>query len=116
MIGTTISYGGLTLTRINDSEPYSAEYRFGDSTHEVRMRIRHSKVNATPLLHARDRHNVEVVETVYAAGDVPEYTRKCYFVLENKPGDTSVANMDALCDLAIASSNAFLTSVIGWDS
>jgi hypothetical protein len=56
------------------------------------------------------------VETVYAAGGVPEFQRKFYFVKENLPQDTSVVNDDAVADLMIASSNAFLASLVAWES
>lgn len=116
MLANTLSIGGVTLTRINDSEPYSSEYRFGDSSHELRFKVRHNNTNATALRPSYDRHNFELVETVYAAGAVPEFQRKVYVVIENKPEDTSVANADALADLMIASTDAFLNSMIAWES
>jgi hypothetical protein len=116
MLANTLSIGGVTLTRINDSEPYSSEYRFGDATHELRFKVRHTKVNPTAGRPGADRHNFELVETVYAAGDVAEYQRKVYVVMENIPQDTSVANADALADLMIASTNAFLVQMVGWES
>lgn len=116
MLANTITIGAYTLTRINDSEPYASEYRFGDATHELRMKIRHTKTNATALKPSYDRHNVEYVETIYAAGAVAEYQRKCYVVFENLPSDTSVVNLDALADLLIATSNAFANSMVAWES
>jgi thioredoxin reductase len=56
------------------------------------------------------------VQTIFAAGDVAEYERKFYFVLELKPGDTSVALADAMADKVIASSNALLVALVGWES
>jgi hypothetical protein len=49
---------------------------------------------------------------------VPEFDRKFYWVIENKPDDltSSVANVDAMADKAIASSNAFLTQLVNWES
>jgi hypothetical protein len=107
--------GDITLKKINQ-DSYSSEYLFRDATTQYRARIRHTKTNPTSVRPAYDRHNVEVVQTVFAAGDVPEYERKFYFVLELKPGDTSVALADAVADKVIASSNALLVALVGWES
>lgn len=116
MLGNTLVVGSYTLVRINAGDPYASEYRFGDADHEVRARIRHTKTNATATRPSYDRHNFEIVETVYAAAGVPEFTRKFYFVKENLPQDTSIVNDDAVADLMIASSNAFLNSLVAWES
>jgi hypothetical protein len=63
-----------------------------------------------------DRHNFEVVQKIFANGSVPEYVRKFYFVWEVLPSETSKDLPDAVADLAIASSGAFLTSILGWES
>lgn len=108
--------GDITLKKINQ-DGYSSEYLFRDATSQYRVRVRHTKTNATPARPAiYDRHNFEVVQTIFAAGDVAEYERKFYFVLEHKPGDTSVALGDAVADKVIASSNALLVSLLGWES
>jgi hypothetical protein len=119
MLGNTLvlpqAGGNITLVKINQ-DGYSSEYLFRDATSQYRARIRHTKTTATPTRPSYDRHNFEVVQTVFAAGDVAEYERKFYFVLEHKAQDTSVALSDAVADLAIASSNAFLVSLLGWES
>jgi hypothetical protein len=120
MLGDTLVLpqvgGNITLKKINQ-DGYSSEYLFRDATSQYLAKVRHTKTNPTPKRPAAyDRHNFEVVQTVFAAGDVAEYERKFYFVLEHKPGDTSVALADACADLAIASTNAFLVSLLGWES
>jgi hypothetical protein len=108
--------GDISLRRVNQ-DGFSSEYLFGDATSEYRLKIRHTKTNVTasrPI--AYNRHNLEVVQTIFAAGDVPQYERKFYFVLEHKPGDTSVALADAVCDKAIATSNALLVALLQWES
>jgi hypothetical protein len=107
--------GDITLKRINNDK-YSSEYLFRDATSQYRLRIRHTQTNATSVRPVYDRHNLEVVQTVFAAGDVPEFERKFYFVHEHKPGDTSVALADAVADKVIASANALLVGMIGWES
>lgn len=53
---------------------------------------------------------------MFAAGDVPQYDRKVYFVLECKPGDSAIDVADGLFDLAIATSDALLTQLEAWES
>jgi hypothetical protein len=120
MLGDTIVLpqvgGDITLKKINQ-DAYSSEYLFRDSTSQYRVKVRHTKTNPTPARPlSYDRHNFEAVQTVFAAGEVAEYERKFYFVLEHKPGDTSVALADAVCDKAILTSNALLVSLLGWES
>ena len=120
MLGNTLTLpqagGDIVLVRINQ-DSYSSEYMFRTTTEEYRAKIRHTTVNAnTQRDVAYDRHNFEVVHTVYAAGAVPQYDRKFYFVFEHKPGDTSVALVDAVADLMILTSNAFVKSLAAWES
>lgn len=120
MFGNTITLpfpsASKILTRINQ-DGYSSEYLFKDATGSYRCRIRHTKTSPTasrPVPY--DRHNLEVVQTIYAAGAVPEYERKFYFVIEHLPSDTSVALHDAVADKIILTSNALLTGLFGWNS
>jgi hypothetical protein len=59
---------------------------------------------------------VEVTVTTLATTTTAETYHKSYFVVELLPGDTNVEPMDALADWAIASSNANLTKLYGWES
>lgn len=119
MLGNTLVLpqvgGDITLIKINQDQ-YSSEYLFKNSTTQYRARVRHSKTAPTGDRPAYDRHNFEVVQTIFAAGEVPEYERKFYFVWEVLPSETSLALADAVSDLTIASSNAFLTSLLAWES
>lgn len=119
MLGDTLVLpqvgGDITLRKINQ-DGYSSEYLFRDSTSQYRARIRHSKTAATPNRIAYDRHNLEVVKTIFAAGDVAEYEQKFYFVIEHKPGDVPTPLVDAVADKIILTSNAIVTSLLGWES
>lgn len=119
MLGNTLvlpqAGGNITLVKINQ-DSYSSEYLFRDATSQYRARIRHTKTAAKGGKPAYDRHNFEVVQTIFASGEVAEYERKFYFVIEHLPSDTSVALSDAVADLAIATTNAFLVSLLGWES
>nr|URG16505.1 MAG: coat protein [Leviviridae sp.] len=113
MLANTITLpvtgGDVVLTKKNESGGTS-EYGLITSTLIWTLRVRHSTVKVGNEVY--HRHNLEVVKTTLQAGDVPEYYQKFYFVLENKPGDVTVTMPDAVCDLAIASSNALLNSLV----
>jgi hypothetical protein len=57
-----------------------------------------------------------VVQTVYAVGEVAEFTRKVYIVVEQLPSDNDVKLADALADWLIATADANLTSLNNWES
>jgi len=118
MFGNTLTLphpdGNVVLKLINQ-DGYSSEYLFRDTTHQYVMRIRHTKTKANGKP-SKDRHNVEIVETIFAVGDVAEVERKFYFVIEQAPNDLSVKNVDAVADLLIATSNAFPVALLAWES
>lgn len=103
----------VVLNKINQDD-YKSEYLFRDSTHQYRLFIRHTTTLKSGVTY--DRHNVEVTETVFASGEVAEYTRKAYFVLEQLPSDTDVFVFDAMADWSIATSNVNLDKLLGWQS
>lgn len=120
MLGNTLTLpqagGDKVLIKINQ-DAYSSEYLLRATLDEYRARIRHTKVGPTATRpYEADRHNFEVVQTIFAAGDVPQYERKFYFVIETKPGDVATNLADAVADLMILTSNAFLVSLNGWES
>jgi hypothetical protein len=120
MLGNTLTLpqvgGDKVLIKIKEQD-YSSEYLLRSATDEYRVKIRHNPMAAsTQRPYVADRHNVEVVQKIFAAGDVPEYERKFYFVFEHKPGDTVTDLADAVADLMIATSNAFLVSLHNWES
>lgn len=119
MFGNTFvlphSGGDITMVKINQ-DGYSAEYLFKDGTSQHVAKIRHSRTKVTTARPSYDRHNVEIVETVWATAEVAEYTRKVYFVIEQLPTDLDVEIMDAIADWAIATTNSNLDSLMGWES
>lgn len=118
MFGNTLTLphvDGNVVMKLINQDGYSSEYLFRDALHQYTFKIRHSKTKNGGSA-SKDRHNVEVVETVFAVGDVAEVERKFYFVIEQAPNDLSVKNADAVADLMIATSNAFLTSLLAWES
>lgn len=110
-----LSTGNVSCAKINQDN-YTSTYRFNDATNEYRVTIRHTKTGGKNGSPAYDRHNVEVVRTVYAAGAVPEYYQKFYFVIEQLPSDPSIVLADGISDLVIAAANAFPVSLMNWES
>ena len=103
------------LKRINQDK-YSSEYFLRESTQEFRLNIRHTKY-ADKVRGQVDRHNFELINTVYAVAPATVPTvRKCYTVLENAYSDaiTDVANF-ALGQVGFANSGN-LTKLINWES
>lgn len=84
----TVNSVPKNLVRINQDR-YSSEYLLRTSTEEFRMLIR----NSTRVEKGRgvtvDRHNVQLVHTVFpVAPSTRSYIRKAYVVFENEQGDT----------------------------
>lgn len=102
--------GNQALRRINQDN-YGAEYLKKNTLDEYRMKIRHTTWKDPSSGFVYDRHNVEVVQTIYATSTVAQYHRKVYFLVQVLPSDPDVKLMDALADLAIATSDAFLTQL-----
>lgn len=120
MLGNTLTLpqagGDKVLVKISEQN-YTSEYLLRSALDEYRARVRHTKVGPTPTRPLEyDRHNFEVIQKVFAVGDVPEFERKFYFVIEHKPGDTATILADAVADLMILTANAFVVSLHGWES
>lgn len=122
MLGSTFvlpqAGGDITLKLINQ-DGYSSEYfvKAVDGLSQYRVRIRHTRTSPTTARPATyDRHNLEVVQTIFATASAPEYERKFYFVIEHLPSDVNLALYDAVADKIILSSNALLTGLLGWES
>lgn len=125
MFGDTItlplSSGNVTLVKVDGSKPYSCEYRYGTATEQYRVLVRHSKTKSVSdgrggLLAPRDRHNVEVLHTIFATDVAGEIVRKTYVVIEVGSSDPSAILMDGLADWLIATSNAQLIKLLNWES
>jgi hypothetical protein len=118
MLGNTFVLDGtvdITVTRINQ-DAYGSEYRVRDSLSETTLKIRHSTVKATATAVARDRHNVEITQKIFATSTVPEFIRKAYVVYEHKPGDTDLDVWKYVCAFCTATSFANMTALMNWES
>lgn len=112
----TITFDGESkvLVKINQDQ-YSSEYLLRETDGSFGLKVRHSTTKRGLLVY--DRHNVEISHNVYAVADVPEYDQRAYFVFENLKSDVdAVLPMVSLATWALASSNAALTKLAGWES
>lgn len=112
----TLTVGGVAkvLTRINAADAYSSEYLLRETLGSYRMKIRNSESTKAGVV--RDRHNIEVVHTVYATSTVLELVRKVYLVFEQDKSDLMTDEVKALCDQLVASTAALIVSLGNWES
>jgi len=86
----TINAVAKNLVRINQDK-YSSEYMLRSATEEHRLNIRNTSYVDKKRGVAIDRHNVELIHTVFAVAPATLSTvRKVYAVIENQQGDTLV--------------------------
>jgi hypothetical protein len=113
----TINAVPKALVRINQDK-YSSEYFLRETTGEYRMRIRNtSYVDKSRGGVNVDRHNVELVHTLYpVAPAVNSLCRKAYTVFENDRGDTIVDPVKFTLGLGGFMTEANLTKLANWES
>lgn len=101
----TINAVAKNLVRINQDK-YSSEYMLRSAADEIRLNIRNSSYTDKKRGTVIDRHNAEIVQTVFPVAPATLSTvRKTYVVIENQRGDTLVDPRHVAVGLL-----AFLTS------
>nr|UJQ85583.1 MAG: hypothetical protein 2 [Leviviridae sp.] len=84
----TVNAVAKNLVRINQDK-YSSEYLLRSATDEFRLNIRNTSYTDKKRGVAIDRHNVELIQTVFpVAPATTSIVRKTYVVIENQVGDT----------------------------
>lgn len=114
----TINTVAKSLVRINQDK-YSSEYLLRTAIDEYRLHIRNSSyMRKTPggsVL--TDRHNVELVHTVFPIAPATlAVTRKTYVIVENQQGDTLVDPMKVAAGLFVFLSEANITKLMNSES
>lgn len=115
-ITITINSVAKVLNRINQ-DGYSSEYFLRSSTEEFRLKLRNTSYTNSATGKVTDRHNVELVQTVYAVSPATVPTiRKAYTVLENERVDglTEPLNFDLGYVAFLTSAN--ITKLINYES
>lgn len=115
----TINAVGKTLQRINQ-DGYSSEYLLRLPLEEFRLSIRNSSRLDSKRGVSIDRHNAELIHTVFPVAPATLSTiRKVYCVIENQQGDTLVDPVYVAAGLfgyLTATSNANLTKLMNSES
>ncbi|DAD50599.1 coat protein [ssRNA phage Gephyllon.1_25] len=115
----TINGVAKNLVRIRQ-DGYSSEYLLRSTTDELRFNIRNTSYMDKKRKVMIDRHNAELVQTVFpVAPAVLSTVRKVYLVIENQQGDTLTDPLNvALGMLAYlsASSGANVTRMLNLES
>lgn len=115
----TVNAVARALVKINQDK-YSSEYRLLASDRETTFNIRNSTYLDKKRGVTINRHNVEVIETVFpVAPATTSSVRKAYMVIENQLGDTltdPVYIAASLCGWLTASTNANLTKLMNSES
>lgn len=115
-LSVTINAVAKTLVRINQDR-YSSEYFLRETLGEFTLRIRNSSyIEKTRKVNV-DRHNIELIHTIYpvAPALVPT-VRKAYVVFENDRGDTIVDPVKLAAGLLAFNTEANLTKMANRES
>jgi hypothetical protein len=111
----TVNAVAKSLVKINQ-DGFSSEYLLRSSTDEFRFRIRNTSYRPKGSAVLFDRHNVELIQTVFATGSAPAYVRKAYAVFENQQGDTLTDPKYVALALAGFLTDANLTKLMNFES
>jgi hypothetical protein len=111
----TINAVAKNLVRINQDQ-YSSEYMLRSATDEYRLRIRNTSRTEKVTNLKIDRHNVELIHSVFATSTAPAYTRKVYTVIENQQGDTLTDPRNVALGLFAFLSSAKIDQLMNFES
>nr|UJQ85261.1 MAG: hypothetical protein 2 [Leviviridae sp.] len=112
----TINAVAKNLVRINQDK-YSSEYMLRSATEEFRLHIRNSSYVNKARSVTIDRHNVELIHTVFPVAPATKSTvRKTYTVIENEQGDTLVDPRNLALGLFAFLTSAKIDQLINFES
>lgn len=112
----TINAVAKVLTRINQ-DGYSSEYLLKETDGEFRAKLRNSSYTRNGTSIKVDRHNVELIHTVYPVAPATQpIIRKTYVVFENDNGDALVSNSKNTASVMVFMSEANITKLLNWES
>jgi hypothetical protein len=116
-ITITINAVAKVLNRVNQ-DGYASEYFLRESAGQFRLKLRNSTyVDKTRGGIKVDRHNIELVETVFAVAPATQPTvRKYYSVLENDQTDAVVSSAKFAVGASGFQTEANYTKLLNWES
>jgi len=115
-ITVTINSVAKVLNRINQ-DGYSSEYFLRSSTDDFRLRLRNSTYNDKTRGVKVDRHNIELIHTIYPVAPATLSTiRKHYSVLENDSTDTIADVSKFAAGVCAFQTEANYLKMLNWES
>lgn len=112
----TINAVAKVLNRINQ-DGYSSEYYLKSSTDDFRLRLRNSSYNDKTRGIKVDRHNIELVHTVFPVAPATLSTiRKYYSILENDSTDVNVDVSKFAKGMSDFQTEANFLKMLNWES
>jgi len=115
-VTVTINSVAKVLNRINQDQ-YSSEYFLRGTSDEFRLKLRNTSYTNSATGKVTDRHNVELVQTVYAVAPATVPTiRKAYSVLENERVDGLTEPLNFALGFVAFHSSANITKLLNYES
>jgi hypothetical protein len=112
----TINAVAKNLVRINQDK-YSSEYLLRSTTEEYRLNIRNTSYTDKTRGVVINRHNVELVHTVFPVAPATLSTiRKTYTVIENQIGDTLTDPRNVALGIYAFLTSAFIDKLMNFES
>jgi hypothetical protein len=112
----TVNAVAKNLIRIRQDN-YSSEYMLRSATDEFRMNIRNTSYSDKKRGVEIDRHNVELIHTVFPVAPATLSTvRKVYAVIENQKGDSLTDPQYVASGLFAFLSAANITKLLNFES
>lgn len=112
----TVNAVAKNLIKIRQDN-YSSEYMLRTANDEFKLNIRNTSYSDKKRGVSIDRHNVELIHTVFPVAPATLSTvRKCYAVIENQQGDTLTDPQYVASALFAFLSAANITKLLNWES
>lgn len=109
----TVDTESKVLVKINQTN-FGSQYYLREANQDFTLNVRHSQEGILGDGTRFDRHNVELINTVFATESTPAIQRVAYSVMRNKRSDdyAEVANLDtALVDFL---DEATVADLLAW--
>lgn len=112
----TVNSVAKVLNRINQDN-YGSEYYLRSTLDEYRMKVRHSKESPQTDGTQLDRHNIEIVHTVFATSTVKEIKRYASLTVRVPSNDDLTSMGYLLAAAGVYFSNATVQGdILTWQS
>lgn len=115
-LAITINAVAKNLIRIRQDD-YSSEYLLKETDGEYRLSLRNTSRTDTARGKVVDRHNAELIYTIYAVAPATVPTiRKVYSVFENDQGDALAINAKTVAGMSAFLTEANATKLLNFES